>query len=214
VIGEAIMPVADSGVPVRDHFVTLDGPRIHYRDWGDASAPPLLLLHGSFQHAHTWDPVARGFADRYRVVAPDWRGDGESDWAPTYSPEEALGDLKALVWLLGLSRFAVVGSSIGGRFAVVYAARHPEQVTHVVMLQGFVAGTPPPEVSAQIGRLLDIPESFADLEEADSAFRAVAPYAPNDVLRQFVTHRLKQGADGRWISRIDPPLPLQEPGSR
>jgi esterase len=212
--GEAIMPVADNTVPVRDAFLTLDGRRIHYRDWGDVSAPPLLLLHGSFQHAHTWDPIARGLADRYRVVAPDWRGHGESDWTPTYSPEKALGDLEALVGLLGLARFALIGNSIGGRFAVVYAARHPEQVTHVVMLQGFVAGPSPPEVGAQIGRLLEIPESFADLDEAEPAFRAVAPYAPDDVLRQFVTHSLKQAADGRWISRIDPPLPLQEPGSR
>jgi esterase len=96
-----------------DQIITLNGLRSHYRDWGDASAPPLLLLHGSFQHAHTWDPVARGLADQYRVVALDWRGHGESDWAPTYSPEDALGDLVALVGMLGLARFALVGNKLG-----------------------------------------------------------------------------------------------------
>ena len=131
---------------VRDRFLTLDGRRIHYLDWGDESAPPLLLLHGSLLHAHTWDPVARGLADQYRVIAPDWRGHGESDWAKTYSPDDALGDLEALIGTLGLARFALVGNSIGGRFAPVYAATHPDQVTHVVMLQGFVAGSSPPEV--------------------------------------------------------------------
>jgi esterase len=195
---------------VHDQTITLNGLRLHYRDWGDASAPPLLLLHGSFQHAHAWDPVARGLADRYRVVALDWRGHGESDWAPTYSPGDALGDLVALVGMLGLARFALVGNSIGGRFAAVYAAQHPDQVTHVVMLQGFVAGSSPPEVSAQIGQLLDLPEAFADLDEAAPAFRVVAPYASDEVLRQFVTHSLKPGADGRWISRIDPPLRTRE----
>lgn len=197
-------------VAVHDETITLNGLRIHYRDWGDASAPPLLLLHGSLQHAHTWDPVARGLANQYRVVAPDWRGHGESDWAPTYSPEDALGDLVALVALLRLPHFALVGSSIGGRFAAVYAAQHPDQVTHVVMLQGFVAGSSPPEVGAQIGQLLDLPEMFADLDEAVVAFRVVAPYASDEVLRQFVAHSLKQGADGRWISRIDPPLRTRE----
>jgi len=204
------MSVADHSVPVRDRFLTLDGRRIHYLDWGDESAPPLLLLHGSLLHAHTWDPVARGLADQYRVIAPDWRGHGESDWAKTYSPDDALGDLEALIGTLGLARFALVGNSIGGRFAPVYAATHPDQVTHVVMLQGFVAGSSPPEVGQQIGQLLDIPESFADLDEATAAFRVVAPYAPDEVLRQFVTHGLKQGADGRWISRIDPPLRTRE----
>jgi len=149
-------------------------------------------------------------ADHYRVIAPDWRGHGESDWAPTYSPDDALGDLEAIVGTLGLARFALVGNSIGGRFAPVYAAKHPEQVTHVIMLQGFVAGSSPPEVGQQIGQLLDIPESFADLDEAAAAFRVVAPYAPDEMLRQFVTHSLKQGADGRWISRIDPPLRTRE----
>jgi pimeloyl-ACP methyl ester carboxylesterase len=195
---------------VHDQTITLNSWRLHYRDWGDASAPPLLLLHGSFQHAHAWDPVARGLADRYRVVALDWRGHGESDWAPTYSPEDALGDLVALVGMLGLARFALAGNSIGGRFAAVYAAQHPDQVTHVVMLQGFVAGSSPPEVSAQIGQLLDLPEAFADLDEAAAAFRVVAPYASDEVLRQFVTHSLKQGPDGHWISRIDPPLRTRE----
>ncbi|HZO27032.1 MAG TPA: alpha/beta hydrolase, partial [Chloroflexota bacterium] len=109
------MSVADSSVPVRDRSLTLDGRRIHFLDWGDESTPPILLLHGSFQHAHSWDPVARGLADQYRVVAPDWRGHGESDWAPTYSPDDALGDLEALDGTLALTRFALVGNSIGGR---------------------------------------------------------------------------------------------------
>jgi pimeloyl-ACP methyl ester carboxylesterase len=204
------MSISDGPVPVRDRFLTVDGRRIHYRDWGDASAPPLLLLHGSFQHAHTWDPVARGLADQYRVVAPDWRGHGESDWASEYSADLAIGDLEALVTTLGLAHFPVAGNSIGGRLACVYAAHHPDQVERLVLLQGFVAGQSPPDVSAQINQLLDLPEVFADLDGAAAAFRVVAPYAPDEVLRQFVTHSLKQGAGGRWISRIDPALRARE----
>ena len=59
---------------VRDETVTLDGLRFHYRDWGDPDAPPVVLLHAYLQHARTWDTVARGLADRFRVLALDHRG--------------------------------------------------------------------------------------------------------------------------------------------
>jgi pimeloyl-ACP methyl ester carboxylesterase len=192
--------------PVRDESLVRDDVRLHYRDWGDPAAPPVLLLHGNFQHARSWDPVARGLAARYRVIAPDWRGHGESDWASAYTQELAYGDLEALIASLGLRRFPVVGNSLGGRMGAVYAAHHPEQVECLVMLQGFVTPSGRPEVGEQIDRLLNLPERFADLDEAVEAFRAVAPYASDDVLRQFVTDSLKQDTDSRWISRIDAPL--------
>ena len=196
----------EQDVPVRDETFVHDGLQFHYRDWGDPAAPPVLLLHGNFQHARSWDPVARGLAARYRVLAPDWRGHGESDWAPAYTQERAFGDLEAFIVSLGLERFPVVGNSLGGRMAAVYAARHPEQVECLVMLQGFVAGGSRPEIGEQIDRLLNLPERFADLNEAKVAFRTVAPYASDDVLRQFVTDSLKRDSDSRWISRIDPLL--------
>jgi esterase len=193
----------EQNVPVRDETFVHDGVRLHYRDWGDPAAPPVLLLHGNYQHARSWDPVARGLATRYRVLAPDWRGHGESDWAPAYTQELAYADLEAFIASLGLVRFPVAGNSLGGRMAAVYTARHPEQVECLVMLQGFVTASGRPEVGEQIDRLLNLPEQFADLDEAVGAFRAVAPYAADDVLRQFVTDSLKRDADGSWISRID-----------
>jgi pimeloyl-ACP methyl ester carboxylesterase len=56
---------------VRDETVTLDGVRLHYRDWGDLSAPPVVLLHAYTQHARSWDTVAHGLAARFRVLVLD-----------------------------------------------------------------------------------------------------------------------------------------------
>src|SRR5262245_35266755 len=65
-----------------DRFITVEGLRLHYLDWGNANAPPLILLHGIDRVAHTFDPIAPRFASRYHVVAMDLRGHGDSGWDP------------------------------------------------------------------------------------------------------------------------------------
>ena len=67
-----------TGLAPRDRYVTVNGIRLRYRDWG-GGGPPLLALHGSAAHAHWWDPVAPFLARDYRLLALDWRGHGDSD---------------------------------------------------------------------------------------------------------------------------------------
>src|SRR5437764_7279399 len=64
-----------------DRFVTVNGLRLHVLDSG-GDRPPLILLHGIARHAHTFDHVAPEFAKRYRVLAVDMRGHGDSAWSP------------------------------------------------------------------------------------------------------------------------------------
>ena len=54
---------------------------LHYTDWGNASAPPLLLIYGGLDHSRSWDDVARALCSDFHVVAPDLRGHGDSGWA-------------------------------------------------------------------------------------------------------------------------------------
>jgi pimeloyl-ACP methyl ester carboxylesterase len=83
----------DTEPAVRDETVTLDGLRFHYRDWGDPRAPAVVLLHAYLQHARTWDTVAKGLADRFRVLALDQRGLGESQWATDYHELRLVADV-------------------------------------------------------------------------------------------------------------------------
>ena len=62
------------------HFYQSDRLRLSYWVWGDPEAPPLLLVHGNRDHARSWDRIAEAFSDRYRVVACDLRGHGDSEW--------------------------------------------------------------------------------------------------------------------------------------
>ena len=65
------------------HFFTSLRSRLHYLDWGNPSAPLLILVHGGFDHAHSWDWTARVLAQDFHVIAPDLRGHGDSAWSPT-----------------------------------------------------------------------------------------------------------------------------------
>ena len=65
-----------------NRFVTVDGLRLHYLEWGDAAKPALILIHGISRHAHTFDHIAPDFARDYHVVAYDMRGHGDSGWSP------------------------------------------------------------------------------------------------------------------------------------
>src|SRR5579883_977763 len=94
---------------VQDRFVTLNGLRVHYREWGSPDAPPLVMLHGAAGFARGWDAVAVTLADRWHIVAADLRGHGESEWAADYTLDHFIGDMEQLVEHLGLARLALVG---------------------------------------------------------------------------------------------------------
>ena len=120
----------------QDKFVEANGMRFHYLEWGSANNPPMLLLHGFAQTCHSWDFVALGFSDEYRVIVLDQRGHGDSDWAPDgdYSPETQQKDISAVVNQLGLDNFVLMGLSMGGRNSFTYAANNAEKVRALVVV--------------------------------------------------------------------------------
>ena len=127
-------PASTAPVPdPADKFVTVDGLKIHYVEWGDAQKPPLILIHGISRFARTFDHLVPSFVDRYRVIAYDLRGHGDSGWDPQgrYLVEDHVGDLEGLVKSLGLKNIVVWGNSTGGRIAQVFTALHPDLVTHL-----------------------------------------------------------------------------------
>jgi len=117
---------------------TSDGVRIAYATAGEG--PPLVVAHGWVSHLQ-WEwsyPDGRAFweglADGRLLVRFDKRGSGLSDWdAQDLSIEAQVRDLQAVVDTLGLERFALVGISEGGPTGILYAARHPERVSHLIL---------------------------------------------------------------------------------
>src|SRR6266566_7713976 len=107
----------------RDHTVTLQGLRFHYTERGEREAPVVVMLHGVTGHARTWDEEAAGLASRYRVLALDQRGHGDSDppLDGDYTVATMAGDLAAFLDALGLARVSIVALSMGGRVAIAFA---------------------------------------------------------------------------------------------
>ena len=118
-----------------DRFVRVGDINLHYLEWGQAGAPPVIMIHGLSGNAHAFDNLAPHFVPRYHVISVDVRGRGDSDWAAdaNYSNDAYIGDLEALRQALGFERMSLVGTSMGGRISLTYAGTYPDPVERTVL---------------------------------------------------------------------------------
>lgn len=190
----------------REGRVTNDGLQLHYVEWGAPSAPAIVALHGLRSFAYTWEPVALPLADRFRIVALDQRGRGQSDWDPErrYYASAYVRDLETLVDQLGLDRILILGHSMGGANAFIYASEHPQRVAGLViedMGPGASAGSAGAD---RIRReLLATPDEFANWEEATAFWRKQRPNVSDAALQARVRHSMKQAENGHITWRHD-----------
>jgi len=188
----------------RDHIISLNGQRFHYTEWGDAEAPVLVMLHGIMGHARTWDEEAAVLARRFRVIALDQRGHGDSDPAPDgdYRTSTMVGDFAAFVEALALPAFDLVGLSLGGRVAMAYAAANPGRVQRLAVVD---IGPDIAEAGRQrIGAAMAAtPERFPTVEHVRAWVRAANPRYTERALQQRVVHGVRPTADGGWTWKYD-----------
>lgn len=112
------------------------GITIYARDWG-GDGPPILLLHGLSSNSRIWDWTAPLLTDRFHVIALDQRGHGLADVPDDgYGFQETSGDVAEFIEQAGLDRPVVVGHSWGGSVAVDLAARYPDLVRGIVLVDG------------------------------------------------------------------------------
>jgi pimeloyl-ACP methyl ester carboxylesterase len=199
------------------------GLRLHYTDWGNESAPPLLLVHGGLDQSRSWDAVARALRANFHVVAPDLRGHGDSDWATgsSYSLADHVYDLTCLIKSAGLEQAAVVGHSMGGMVSLTYAGAFPENVSRLVVLDGvtnFPARTVKP-IDVRIAEWVGDLDKTAQRKirryssMADGADRILARNArlTREQAMHLAAHALKRDADGEYSWKFDPYLRARAP---
>ena len=122
--------------PAVDREITVHGLRLAYREYA-GEGRPLVLLHGVASNARIWLPVAPLLTPRFRVLAVDQRGHGQSDKPSSgYDFPSVVEDVREFVEALELELPVVAGHSWGGNVALEYAARHPEQVAGLVLVDG------------------------------------------------------------------------------
>lgn len=189
-----------------DRFTTLNGLRAHYVEWGAPDAPPVVLLHGLRSYARTWEAVAAELDGRYRLIALDHRGRGDSAWDPAgdYSTGAYVSDLEQLADSLALERFTLVGHSMGGTNAIVYAARNPGRV-RLLAVEDIGPGSSASGPGAERVRreLAQTPREFAEIAEARAYWRGVRPDISDAALESRVENTLRRLVDGRWAWKFD-----------
>lgn len=117
----------------RQHDISVNGVRLHYDEYGDPAHEPILMLHCLGEHGGDWRGVAEPLAAGHRVVAPDMRGHGRSEWPGAYSYELMRDDVLALADALALRRVTLVGHSMGGIIAFLVAYRDPPWLARLVI---------------------------------------------------------------------------------
>lgn len=192
-------------IQVRDKYVTVNGLRLHYREWGRPDASPLLILHGITGHAWEFDRLAAALADRFHVLAVNQRGHGASAWAEEYSPGAMAEDVAALVQALELGPVRVVGHSMGGVHGWWLAAAYPERVERLAILDLDPDTLTSPETAARLTAWLGAcaEARFASPEEAVAEYLSDYTGVQREPLRRFVLDNVKQEADGGWTWRFD-----------
>src|SRR5687767_7943650 len=196
---------AQAPAPV-DRFVTVNGLRIHYVEWGRAEQPPLILIHGLDRVARTFDHVVPHFTSRFRVIAVDMRGHGDSDWDPQarYVVEDHVSDLEGLVAQLGLRNITLWGNSTGGRVVQVFAGKHPDLVARVISED--VGPERPQQISDSYARRVKQEDQGWASEEELFATLMKATGASEAVIRPYVRYGTKRRGDGRLVWKRDPNL--------
>ena len=116
-------------------YVTLNGLKFRYLDWGYQGKPILLCLHGSTGQAHAWDFLGEALRDEWHMIALDMRGHGKTEWASgDYPIASFVADIAALVIHIGATSIHLVGLSLGGIVAMTYAGIHPARVSKLVLV--------------------------------------------------------------------------------
>ncbi|MEE2759980.1 MAG: alpha/beta hydrolase [Pseudomonadota bacterium] len=121
----------------QSHRLTLS-----YVDWGNESAPPMIMIHGGRDHARSWDWVAAELKADYHVLAVDLRGHGDSEWtnSATYGVDEFVYDIAELIHQRELAPVTIISHSLGGVIGLRYSGIYPENVTKVVAIEGLGLG--------------------------------------------------------------------------
>jgi pimeloyl-ACP methyl ester carboxylesterase len=187
----------------RSGFLRVAGRQVHYLEWGRADAPVVLALHGGGQTSYMFEELGQSLRGARHVIAPDLPHHGESEALadPMVFGRIQLADtLPPLLEEFGIDQVAIVGASLGGIVGLTFAAKWPDRVSSIVLID---VGHRLEE--AGVRRILEFMqqnESFGSLEEAATAISAYLPHRPpTDPER--LRRNLRRRADGRWAWKHD-----------
>ncbi|HQT75642.1 MAG TPA: alpha/beta hydrolase [Rhodopila sp.] len=201
--------------------------RLHYVDWGNQDAPPLILLHGGRDHCRNWDWVAADLAKDYHVIAPDLRGHGDSAWSASgqYTMANYIYDLAHLIHQQALAPVTIIAHSLGGNIALRYTGIYPDKVRRLVAIEGLGPGpksgaaSDSKTVAERMRDWIDAqralsgrqPRRYASIDAACTRMQEANPHLTQPQARHLTRHGVNQNEDGTYSWKFDPYVRLWPP---
>lgn len=207
--------------------------RLNYLDWGNASAPTLILVHGGRDHARSWDWIARALRHDWHIICPDLRGHGDSAWSPDGAYTHALLYLRpgaALIHQQSAAPVTIVAHSLGGAISLRYAGLYPERVRKLVAIEGL--GLSPAAIDQREatgfadrwrgwieerrGVSARMPRRYGSIDEALSRMRSENTHLSEEQARHLTIHGVNRNEDGSFSWKFDnyvrssPPLDITD----
>ena len=200
--------------PSESTFLDIRGLRYHVRRWKHPGAPKIVLLHGWMDVSASFQFMVAELRGRWDVYAPDWRGYGETDWAKAdcYWFPDYLADLDFILGHVdAASPVNLVGHSLGGNVASLYAGIRPARVARLVNLEGFGMPTTRPEqapgrYSTWLDELHERPQlrPYADFAALEARLRAGNSRLTAERAHFLARHWGRENEDGSVVLRGDP----------
>lgn len=193
--------------------------RLHYVDWGNHDAPPLVLVHGGRDHCRNWDWVAEELRQDWHVIAPDLRGHGDSEWTSdgNYRMGNYIYDLAQLIHQQNLAPVTLVSHSLGGNIALRYTGLYPESVRKVVAIEGL--GFSPAMMAERAKKSFDermrdwideqrnfsgrLPRRYKSIEEAFKRMQGENKHLSPEQARHLTAYGVNQNEDGTYSWKFD-----------
>lgn len=223
--------MASSGLPhltgPTSRFYISQRMRLHYVEWGDVDAPPLVLIHGGRDHCRNWDWVATDLAKDYHIIAPDLRGHGDSQWliGGGYRMADYVYDIAQLFFHLGLEKAPIIGHSLGGAITLMFAGAFPEKVERLIAIEGL--GLSPKrqkdekkattqeqmqkwvaDTRAVAGRS---PKRYASIDEAAARMHEANSHLSAEQAWHLTVHGVNQNEDGTYTWKFDNYVRINRP---
>lgn len=201
--------------------------RLHYADWGNQEAPPLILLHGGRDHCRSWDWAAEELRHDWHVICPDLRGHGDSGWNDSgyYPTSSYIYDLAQLVHQLELAPVTIVAHSMGGNIALRYTGLYPDNVRKLIAIEGLgfspeqlaeTAKTPFHQhwtnwIEGKRNASARQPKRYESFEAALERMHEENSYLAEAQARHLTTHAVLRNEDGTFSWKFDPHLRVWPP---